>query len=67
MEHNALLTGKEMYFKFNLLIIYLSISSSAAIKVIKSENNIDKFNQDGLAEVLNSSLRKYFYSEVEMN
>ena len=67
MEHNALLNGKEMYFKFNLLIIYLSISSSAAIKVIKSENNIDKFNQDGLAEVLNSSLRKYFYSEVEMN
>lgn len=67
MEHNALLTGKEMYFKFNLLIIYLSISSSAAIKVIKSENKIDKFNQDGLAEVLKSSLRKYFYLEVEMN
>ena len=67
MEHNALLTGKEMYFKFNLLIIYLSISSSAAIKVIKSENNIDKFNQDGLAELLNSSLRKYLYLDVEMN
>ena len=67
MEHNALLTGKEMYLKLNLLIIYLSISSSAAIKVIKSENKIDKFNQDGLAEVLNSSLRKYFYLEVEMN
>ena len=67
MEHNALLTGKEMYLKLNLLIIYLSISSSAAIKVIKSENKIDKFNQDGLAEVLKSSLRNYFYLEVEMN
>ena len=58
--YNTLLTPKEMVLKFNLLIIYLSMSSSVAIKVIKSENKIDKFNQNGLAEVLDSSLRKYF-------
>ena len=57
---SVLLTPKKMCLIFHALIIYFSISSSGAIKVIRSENNIDKFNQYGLAEVLDSSLRKYF-------
>ena len=29
------------------------------MKIIKSEHSIERFNENGLAEVLNSSLRNY--------
>ena len=31
------------------------------MKIIKSEDSLDRFNEAGLAEVLKSSLRKYKY------
>ena len=40
-----------------LLIFYFLISRSTSMKIIKSEHSIDRFNEHGLAEVLNSSLR----------